>query len=181
MKLGREDSIYKMKKLFVNHLRKDFLCGDYIRWSLEKPYGYAGDFKIIDDIYRNAPKTEGFDRLYDNYFQMSSISVAVRNRKEDFKKKVLESIRLKKGQNVKIMDLACGPCEEVVDIFISPEKVDLSLVDYHCYDNDENAIEFSKKRLEGIPQVKFFKENAVRLALKKDVASFIPYRYDVIY
>jgi len=29
--------------------------------------------------------------------------------------------------------------------------------------------------------VKFFRENAVRLALKKDVGSFISHRYDVIY
>jgi chemotaxis methyl-accepting protein methylase len=112
---------------------------------------------------------------------MSSISVAVRNRKEDFKKQVLESIISKKNQNMKIMDLACGPCEEVVDIFTFPSRTDLSRIEYHCYDNDEHAIEFSKKRLEGISQVKFFKENAVRLALKKDVGSFIPQRYDVIY
>lgn len=181
LKQGREESVYKMKKLFLKHLRKDFLYGDYIRWSLEKPYGYAGDFKIIDDIYRNAPRTEGFDRLYDNYFQMSSISVAVRNRKEDFKKQVLENIRNKSNQAVKIMDLACGPCEEVVDIFTSPTQTDLSRVEYHCYDNDENAIEFSRRRLLGVRQVEFFKENAVRLALKKDVSSFIPHRYDVIY
>ncbi len=181
MKQGKEESVYKMKKLFLNHLRKEFLHGDCIRWSLEKPYGYAGDFKIIDDIYRNTPRTEGFERLYDNYFQMSSISVAVRNRKEDFKKEVLENIRTLKGQNVKIMDLACGPCEEVVDIFKFPSQVDLSRAEYHCYDNDENAIEFSKKRLEGVSQVRFFKENAVRLALKKDVEAFIPHRYDVIY
>jgi len=181
MKQGKEESVYKMKKLFLKHLQKDFLRGDYIRWSLEKPYGYAGDFKIIDDIYRNAPRTEGFDRLFDNYFMMSSISVAVRNRKEDFKNQILESIRMKKNQGVAIMDLACGPCEEVVDIFTSSEKLDLSRVAYHCYDSDERAIEFSKNRLEGIPQIKFFKENAVRLALKKDIGAFIPHRYDVIY
>jgi len=47
------------------------------------------------------------------------------------------------------MDLACGPCEEVVDIFTAPGQPDLSRVEYHCYDNDEHAIGFSKKRLEG--------------------------------
>lgn len=181
MKKGKEDGVYKMKRLFVNHLQKEFLHGDYIRWSLEKPYGYAGDFKIIDDIYRNTPKTDGFDRLYDNYFQMSSISVAVRNRKEDFKKTILKNISTSKNKNIKIMDLACGPCEEVVDIFNLSGKCDLSGVEYHCYDSDDRAIEFSKKRLKNIENVKFFNENAVRLALKKDVGAYIPYRYDVIY
>ena len=61
-----------------------FVRGTLIDWSLRKPFGYAGDFKIINDIYENNPDTVGFDRLFDNYFQMSAISIAVRNRKDDF-------------------------------------------------------------------------------------------------
>ncbi len=47
---GREENVYKLKKLFVNRIQKEFLHGEYIVWSLRKPFGYAGDFKIIDDI-----------------------------------------------------------------------------------------------------------------------------------
>ena len=63
-----------------------------VLWSLRKPFGYAGDFKIIDDLYRNYPTTVGFDRLFDNYTQMSAIAVAVRNRKEDFKRMIINFI-----------------------------------------------------------------------------------------
>ena len=83
---GCGDRVYKLKHLFVKRIRKLFERGQYGKWSIIKPYGYAGDFKIIDDIYQNDPSTTGFDRLLDNYFQMSAISVAVRNRKEDFKR-----------------------------------------------------------------------------------------------
>jgi len=181
MKKGKEENVYKMKRLFINHLQKEFLYGDCIRWSLKKPYGYAGDFKIIHDIYENSPTTDGFDRLYDNYFQMSSISVAVRNRKEDFKKVVHNVIQSKKNKEVNILDLASGPCTEVAELLASLGEAELSRLKYHCYDNDENAIQFSKKRLNNYSQVSFFKENAVRLALKKEVEAFIPYRYDLIY
>ncbi|MDD3294460.1 MAG: class I SAM-dependent methyltransferase [Geobacteraceae bacterium] len=180
-KLGHEENIYKLKKLFINHVREEFLYGDLIRWSLEKPYGYAGDFQIIEDIYCNSPKTVGFDRLFDNYFQMSSISVAVRNRKDDFKKCVLDVMRKKCGQDLAVMDLASGPAAEVREIFLTPQDVPLERVRFDCYDNDEHSMEFAKKYLKDVPQVNFFKENAVRLALKKDVSSYIHQKYDVIY
>lgn len=80
-----EEAVYKLKRLFVNRLRDNFLFGDFITWSLKKPCGYAGDYKIIEEIYNNSPNTNGFARLYDNYFMHSAISVAVRNRKNDFK------------------------------------------------------------------------------------------------
>ncbi len=73
---GREDKVYKLKRLFVDRVRKIFVRGTYIKWSLCKPFGYAGDFKIIDDIYENNPTTIGFDRLFDNYFQMSKWGTA---------------------------------------------------------------------------------------------------------
>ena len=83
--------------------------GECINWSFRKPFGYAGDFKIIDMIYLNNPLTSGFERLFDNYFQMSSIAVAVRNRKEDFKRMLLDLIKERNGQKLRIMDLASGP------------------------------------------------------------------------
>ena len=54
-----ENNIYKLKKIFEKRYRRHFLCGEFIKWSFTKPFGYAGDFKIIDDIYRNQPATTG--------------------------------------------------------------------------------------------------------------------------
>ena len=106
MAAGHEEKVFKLKKLFVNKLRPFFMKGEYVVWSLKKPYGYAGDFKIIDDIYINNPQTTGFDRLYDNYFQMSAISVAVRNRKEDFKRLISNYVTENHRADIKIVDLA---------------------------------------------------------------------------
>lgn len=177
---GRENQIYKLKRLFVRRFRRVFTRGVYCEWSIRKPFGYAGDFKIIDDIYQNNPATTGFDRLFDNYFQMSAISVAVRNRKEDFKRLIMNFIANRKKRKLKIMSLASGSCRELQEIFSLNGLLSKNAT-FDCYDNDDRAIEFAKSLLGNSPRVNFFKKNAVRLSLTKDVYSVIDNKYDFIY
>ena len=84
----KEEQLFRIKQLFIKRLRKHFYFGELPRWSIDKPYGYAGDFKIIDEIYKNSPVTNGYERLFDNYFLMSAISISVRNRQEDLKREI---------------------------------------------------------------------------------------------
>src|SRR3989338_1471995 len=177
---GREDKVYKLKQLFVKKFKKLFARGIYCNWSIHKPFGYAGDFKIIDDIYQNNPTAIGFDRLFDNYFQMSAISVAVRNRKEDFKRLITEFIKGEGGRPLRIMDLACGPCREIKEIIVSDNTLYENVI-FDCYDNELKAIEFAKALLGNQPNVNFFQMNAARIALNKDVNSIIDKKYDFIY
>jgi len=175
---GDEASVYKLKRIFVNHLRADFLYGEHICWSLNKPYGYAGDFKIIDDIYRNDPKTDGFARLFDNYSQMSAAAFAIRNRKEDIKKFIGSLVKANNGKALKIMDLASGPCRDINEMLeeIPPTQRNLSI---DCYDQDEKAIEYAKNLLgKNLKFVSFYKENAVRIAFRKVIPS---QQYDLIF
>jgi len=178
---GDEDSVYKLKSLFVSRLRKEFLHGDYTVRSLSKPYGYAGDFKIIDDIYRNDPQTQGFERLFDNYYQAAAISVAVRNRKEDFKKIIRSVVQARGAHEIKIMDLASGPCRELQEL-LSGDLQDHPSVTFDCYDQDENAWNYAKSLLrENARRITFVKENVVRIALRKNIEAQMPQKYDLIY
>jgi len=178
---GREENVYKLKKLFVNRIQKEFLHGEYIVWSLRKPFGYAGDFKIIDDIYRNEPQTSGFDRLYDNYFQMSSISVAVRNRKEDFKRYLLKLIKEREGDEIRIMDLGTGPGRDLFELFCLDTNIRSLNLKIDCIDNDQKALDYAKGFLTGMGDFNFIRENAVRLAIKRDINLNMPWKYDLIY
>lgn len=177
---GEEDKAYKLKRIFVNRVRREFLHGEYIVWSLEKPFGYAGDYKIIDDIYLNSPHTLGFERLYDNYFQMSSISVAVRNRKEDFKKLILKVINENPEKPIRIMNLGSGPCRDLVELFETGWLRERDVV-FDCYDADEKSHVYARRLLPSQKGIHFVKDNVVRMALKKDIESEIPERYDLIY
>jgi len=178
---GDEASVYKLKRIFTNRLRKDFLHGEYIRWSLEKPYGYPGDFKIIDEIYKNNPSSDGFDRLYDNYYQSSSISIAVRNRKEDFKRIILTIAEAVQNQPIKIMDLACGPCRELKEL-MAMVSFSSKRVQIDCLDQDQRALDYAKSLLLGYTSiVTFVRENVLRIALMKNIELNIQDRYDLIY
>lgn len=177
---GQEEKVYKLKKIFINRIRELFLKGAYNEWSLRKPLGYAGDFRIIDDIYLNNPKTTGFARLFDNYFQMSAISVAVRNRKDDFKRLITDFIGSYKSRPIRIMNLASGPCRELKEILSTDSSI-VNFVAFDCYDHDNNAIQYAKNLLKGFSSVNFINHNAVRFALKKDITTLVKTRYDFIY
>ena len=177
---GRPEKVVKLKNLFINRIRRLFMRKDYSDWSIRKPLGYAGDYKIIDDIYLDKPKTTGFDRLFDNYYQRSSICIGVRNRKEDIKKYVSCFVNSRLKDSLRIMNLASGSCRDIKEIYADKMITNKNIV-FDCYDNDERAHSFAKKLLAGATNVSFFKENALRLAAAKDITEKIKEKYDLIY
>lgn len=178
---GHQDAkVYRLKRLFERKFRQLFLRGEYITWSLRKPYGYAGDFQIIDYIYQNNPPTVGLDRLFDNYFQMSAISVAVRNRKEDIKRFIINAVRNSPGRKVRVMDLACGPSRDIQELLSELKDISTNL-EFHCYDADQNALDYAKKIVNSAPNVHFHQMNVLRIALKKDIEKLFGTKFDIIY
>lgn len=177
---GQRDKIDKLKRIFINRIRGLFLQSTYFERCLRKPYGYAGDFEIIDDIYQNNPTSLGFMRLIDNYFHMASICIAVRNRKEDFKRIIAQYANDRKSRSIRMMNLGSGPCRDIKELFSLDMFVNKK-VTIDCYDNDENALKYAKNILSNNPKVNFFKENALRLAASKNINTVIAKKYDVIY
>ncbi len=176
-----ENKVYKLKKIFANRYRRYFLYGDYIKWSYKKPFGYAGDFKIIDMIYLNAPQTSGFDRLWDNYFQQLAAPIAIRARKEEYRKLLLEYALKNTQCDIRIMNLASGPAREIKEVLESQEKSIFLRTKFDCYDFDDNAIAHAKSIVGNADKVSFFKKNAIRLALKSDITKEIDVKYNIIY
>ncbi len=176
-----QENVDKLRRIFVSNYRELFLRGDLNARSLSKPYGYAGDFEIIDDIYLNQPKTSGFDRLFDNYFQMSSISNAVRNRKEDFKHIILEYVKGNKQRPLRMLDLASGPARELKELSLDPLFKDVN-IEIDCFDHDSRSLEYARRLLSGAPiKVNFEVKNALKIGAAKDVSKVIPYQYDFIF
>lgn len=175
---GNERSVYKLKRFFERRFRHEFSRGQYVQHSIEKPYGYAGDFQVIDWIYQNQATSTGFDRLFDNYFLQSPASTATRNRKEDFKRIIFKSLSERDWKG-RILDLASGPCRDIFEL-MRMEGSKCEQIRFTCLDNDINAINFAKGLLNGISNVDFVKENVVRLALKKDIVETYG-KFDLIF
>lgn len=178
---GQDEKVHKLKRIFIDKIRHLFLKGPYNEWGFNKPLGYAGDFKMIDYIYKNNPTSTGFARLFDNYCMMSAISVAVRNRKDDFKRLISNFINERHvADKLKIMDLASGPCREIYEILTEDPLVS-DKATFDCYDHDERALEYGRTLLKKHDNIRFIKKNAVKIALKKDISRLIDEKYDLIY
>ena len=54
--------------------------------------------------------------MWDSWFQQLAASSAVRERKEDFKKIILDFVKERKNKNLRFMNLACGPLREIKEL-----------------------------------------------------------------
>ena len=104
---------------------------------LQKPYGYAGDFHIIDRLYTfdaspNFPK-------WGKYSLRTHGAKAVRNRKKYFKV-ILDQLSII-SPKARILNLASGPARDVYEYMV--ENPDCQF-QFTCIDMDENAIRYAK-------------------------------------
>lgn len=131
LKISKED-LEIIWSIFDEEFMKETLQGH----SLKKPFGYAGDFKIIDMIYTASTNTKY--KYWDNYYNRANAAQAVRNRKTYFKNLVKD--RYDRNYR-KVLNVASGPCRDVKELFEENELEELKI---HCIEYDKNAIEYSR-------------------------------------
>lgn len=136
-----------------------------------KPYGYAGDFQLIDDIYQHVCCPDPKLRAWDDYFHIQPGAKAVRNRKAYFKALVQSAAQAKGGRPLKVLNVASGPCRDVAELLAECPELDVHIT---CVDLDEQAIAHAQRLCAPWPeQVRFVRGNALRLAL--------PERFDLVW
>ncbi len=176
-----EAKVYKLKAIFEKRYRPFFLYGEYPKWVFEKPYGYAGDFQIIDNIYLNNPRSVGFDRLWDNYFVQMTACNAARERKDTLKKYIYDFIKRSKNQSMRVMNLASGPARDIKELYDLGLENAFSTTIFDCYDFDAAALNYAHQLLNNYNNVNFYQKNAIRMALTKNIRREIPVEYNLIY
>ena len=147
-------------------LTKDNLIG----FSYLKPYGYSGDFEIIDKMYQKwtSPTSTKFHK-WDNFFHNLHSVRAVRNRKDYFVNEL--SKVLKKVDEPKVLDLASGPCTDLNQFFKTHPRNKAKI---DCLDMDKTAIEYGSVMCDAfIDSVTFINRNAFRYRTDK--------KYDLIW
>jgi extracellular factor (EF) 3-hydroxypalmitic acid methyl ester biosynthesis protein len=124
-----------------------------------KPYGYPGDFSLIDKIYQFDLNKEPRYKNWDLFFQNQPAAYAVRNRK-DFFIEYCKTLVLKK-ENAKVLILGSGPAEDVNEFLTNSSvgnKLSFELIDF-----DQSAINFSMEKNEKFNgQIVYNKINALR-------------------
>ena len=112
----------------------------------QKPYGYSGDFEIIDWIYTKKTSPSGEGKFFDQMFQSYEAAEAVRNRKSYFVKKCLELAKQKKDR-LDVLNLGCGPCRDVLEMYEASRNG--TYIHLHCVDQEANAIAFAERLFSG--------------------------------
>lgn len=152
-KLSREE-IVQMNKCLGSEFLNNTLQGHSIR----KPHGYAGDFEMIDKIYTKYSSPIEHLKNWDEYFHNQAAPKAVRNRKEYFKSKILQSLD---KSSVHLLNLASGPgrdMKELYDNMPSDKKVYTT-----CVELDAQAITYAKKLTESYSdRISFIHKNVIR-------------------
>lgn len=169
---------YVFKEVFPYLVRSRFFERAYY-----KPKGYAGDFYMIELIYRNQPEGDGkLGHLIDGWLLEQVPARAVRGRR-----RLLHGMldrfcreRLNESDSIHIMNLACGPCRELFDLIGQggySEKINAL-----CIDIDAEALQFANQQVNTFDHraaLRFMRENVIKWALGRIKQDFGP--QDIIY
>jgi extracellular factor (EF) 3-hydroxypalmitic acid methyl ester biosynthesis protein len=136
---GNGATLDEIRSLF----NEEFLSRTLHGFIYRKPHGYAGDFEIIDYIYRQATLADESFEKWDKYVHFQHAPKAVRNRKRYF----IDLVKHKCVQldvPLRILNIACGPCRDLKELL---DEIPVRKLNVRCIDIDPDAIEYAKKVL----------------------------------
>lgn len=124
------------------------------------PEGYPGDYKTLEAVYANQPTGNGVGLHLDRYFLSRTLAVAIRSRRRHLSS-LLTARSAAEQTDAKWLNLACGPCRELLNV---PPPIQRRTV--ICVDSDTNALSYAANLLAARPlgEVQFLAENAYRFA-----------------
>lgn len=148
-----------------------------------KPLGYAGDYEMMNIIYRSSPEGDTlFAKCLHDYWVKQPAAQAVRNRARYIKSKIIDFTANKKEEPSKFLSVACGPAKEWQELL---EEGVLSSTNHivDLLDQDENALKHVQRKIK--EQVYKSKStiqfNYVNKAIKNIIARGLDTKYDLIY
>ena len=158
---------YVFKEIFPYFMRSRFAERAYY-----KPKGYAGDYLMMEMIYRNQPDGDGkLGKLVDDWCLNTDAAKAVRGRRE-LLGTLLGSWKGKTHTHDKpfrILNLACGSSRELFD-FLSGQG-ETKGTEVFCVDADPEALRYVGQHVNVVPHeasVRLMQENVIKWALGRE-------------
>jgi len=161
--LRQEADIYKIISPILE-------VGSILGHTFQKPYGYAGDFELIDKIYTEWVSEDKRFQKWDKIYHNLECAIAVRNRKKYFIY-TLNKFNLKNPYS-KVLNLGSGPCTDLAEYLIG-QKANNKLK-FDCLDMDPKAIEYGSTACDNFSdKVSFIEKNVFRFRAE--------YEYDLVW
>ncbi len=131
------------RKMILETAGKDLTKGLLNKQMRTKPFGYAGDFQVIDWMYRQVKHTDLEDSIWDEFCNRQDAALSVINRKDYFVK-VFGDLCDDKGGAISVLDLASGPCRDVAEAIEAAGEVCFGST-IRCVDIEPHAISYAQK------------------------------------
>ncbi len=177
-----QDSIYH--RLFEDLIYPYFESADLARRAKEKPRGYAGDYEMMNQIYRSGYEgNDLFGKVLHHYSANEDSSESVQFRRPYFLKSYAE-VKGKPGSH-SILSVACGPAVEYQEVIKNWTQVDLDRVHVTLFDLDREALEYAQTKIYELAIETKKKPNVT--FINASVKTFLTYnqenltKYDFIY
>jgi SAM-dependent methyltransferase len=158
---------YVFKEIFPYFMRSRFAERAYY-----KPKGYAGDYLMMEMIYRNQPDGDGkLGRLVDDWCLNTDAAQAVRGRRE-LLGSLLGTWKTKihtRHETFRILNLACGSSRELFDFLAQQEET--KSIEALCVDADPEALQYVGQHVNVTPHeasVRLMQENVIKWALGRE-------------
>ncbi|HOM28187.1 MAG TPA: hypothetical protein PLS81_01860 [Deltaproteobacteria bacterium] len=158
--------------------------------SITKPLGYAGDFEMMNIIYRNAFEGQDlFAQVLNKVDCEGPAARAVRNRRTYLHRKLKEAVEKNTElRDLKIISIACGPAHEFTDFVRGLEGRQLPYrVEFIAMDQDGLALADARSRIEPLirnsPNITahFEQDNIKRLIVEKSSIRDVYDGADIVY
>ncbi|KPK30671.1 MAG: hypothetical protein AMK70_13760 [Nitrospira bacterium SG8_35_1] len=133
----------RMRELFISALGEYIFESPIVKRAYEKPRGYPGDHLIFEMIYNNECARDGIGFFLDKWILNHTLTRGVVYRKNKIKKILKELI----GNNrhaIDVLNIGCGSSREVREL-ISDKKMNVENVYFSCLDQDDEALNLSRK------------------------------------
>lgn len=132
-----------IRQMLFERTDKELIKGYMNSQMRLKPFGYAGDFRVIDWMYKRVYDPELENQIWDDFCHEQHAGESVRNRKEHLKN-VITGIVARKKRPIKVLDFASGPCRDIAEaIDLAGEGITGSFI--HLVDIEPKAIEYAQK------------------------------------
>ena len=136
-----------------------------IGFSFTKPFGYNGDFFIIEKIYQKYASPDPRYTKWDAFIHRLPVAIAVVNRKKLAKEILTDLNNQANGESKSVLILGSGPVTEVNEYLIETPNNHLM---FDMIDLDQRAIDYAKNKNKAFLHfMRFQNRNVIRFVPDK--------------
>lgn len=145
---GLDESAHRHhRRYYQDHILEYYLQSPFLRRAYEKPLGYAGDYEMMNMLYRDHVEGDSiFGKLINVYACQEPAARANINRIQFLGQAIRRVVDQRPSGRVQIASIGCGPAREIRSLLADypevGERLEIALID-----QDERAIRFCERTL----------------------------------